>query len=86
MQYGIIEEIGKLFCKNCQTLVSNDTNLSVNYCHKCGNPLSIDAINDCEKQNLVNEKNVLIKVRDTAKSLNTDSVAKTLSCILEEYK
>lgn len=86
MKYGIIEEVNKLFCKNCENLVSNTPNLTISYCPICGNPLSVDAIMSAEKLKLESEKNTLIKVRDTAKELKTDSVVKTLTNILEEYK
>lgn len=45
MKYGFKENKDLLICANCNSVVGKNEKLLCNFCPKCGNPISIDAIN-----------------------------------------
>ena len=85
MKYGI-ERNGNAFtkCANCGEVVSQNEELNVNYCSKCGAPLTGEAIANFEenKENLV--KQVIDELKEIAQKNDSNSFSDIINVYEEE--
>ena len=44
MKYGYKDAHGLMKCANCETVVGKDDKIFCDFCYKCGNPITINAV------------------------------------------
>jgi predicted amidophosphoribosyltransferase len=79
MNYGIKQQGKFIFCANCGRVISETGEYQSNFCFVCGNPLKIDAINKHEAVLEETKANLITQLTNSAKELETDSLAKVLN-------
>ena len=81
MKYGIESEGLNVKCANCGKVVAKDGVLNVNYCERCGAPLSVMAIGEHEELKENVKKSTILTLKDYADRNKTDSFVE----ILKQY-
>ena len=81
MRYGIVEEGLNVICVGCDEVLSTNGQIPSNYCAKCGNPLTLTAIQNEEKKVEKLENNVLKDLMEISKNKKSNS----FKDILETY-
>lgn len=84
MRFGIVEEGSNVICVGCDEVISTDGKITQNYCSKCGNPLSLEAIKNTENKILKIEKQVLYTLKEISENKNTDSFKSIVKTYMEE--
>ncbi len=84
MKYGINQNENLIKCANCNEVVSNNGEFTVNFCSKCGAPLSVSAIADFEERKDAVKINLLNELKEIAADNKTDSFLDIVKVYREE--
>lgn len=86
MKYGIEQEGLLTKCANCKKTISADGSLNVDFCEKCGAPLSVLAISQFEQFRADEREQLLNYIKNVAVKNNTDSFAEILKIMAKDAK
>lgn len=84
MKFGIDEVNGKDYCNNCKKVVASAGELLPDYCSRCGSPLTMQGINEYNKNLFEIKRDLISKLNEIAEENNTDSFNEILKIYLED--
>ena len=84
MKFGTETRKNLILCKNCGMIVAKDEELKVNYCSRCGAPLSMHAVEETENRFYEAQKVYADRLVKLASEIQTDSLAEVLKEATED--